>query len=204
MPSFVDSVVQFFGPAGAAFAFFDTTLKEDFERSSDEIKVKPNTKVERQVIDFYQKAFLVRGSLFPGGVESIARDFQVRPQGITKQPDSTVKASGVTLEIGGEKRTYRFGPEETWTFKWPGQIGRARLSLDGANEAIETWGDWALFRLIDKGSVKPMSGGWIEVRFDFKQGQVQVPLQIRPATGSLNPLSEQRKFKISCPRPQPK
>ena len=111
-----------------------------------------------------------------------------------------MKATGVTLEIGGEKRSYRFGPPETWSFPGPRResdarafrsmapMKRSRCGVIGRSSA-----------LVDKGWIKSLSGGVIEVRFPFKNGQVQVPLQFR-TTGTLNPLLEQQRFKVACPK----
>ncbi len=196
-----DAVVAMFGPTGAAWVFFDGALQQDLQRLGDTVDTKPNAHVSKDVVAFYKRASLVRATLFPGSAAALDREFQVRPQGIITAPGANVHITGVTLELGDAHRTYKFGPSETWSFPWPTKVGRARLSLEGLSEPIEAWGDWSLFRLADRASIKPLAGGWVELRFSFKQGQVQVPLQFR-TSGTQNPLLEYKHFPLSCPRAQ--
>jgi type VI secretion system protein ImpL len=191
----LDAVTAFLGPTGAAWTYFDTSLAQDLTRIGDGIEAKNEARVSKGIVAFYRRASVVRAALFPGNAAALDREVQVRPQGITAAPGNRI--TGVTLEIGGERRTYRFGPPETWSFQWPTKVGRARLSLEGLSEPIEAWGDWALFRLADKASSKPLAGGWVELRFSFKNGEVQVPLQLRMG-GTANPLLERPRFGLTC------
>jgi type VI secretion system protein ImpL len=197
-----DSVAAMFSPGGMAWTFFDGALQQDLIKLGDStnVEAKPNSKVSKDVLAFYKRAAFVRAALFPKNQPTLDRDFDVRlPKGYLSDPGANVRITGVTLEVGTEKKTFKFGPDETGTFHWPTKVGRARLSLEGLSEPIETWGDWSLFRLAERATVKPLESGWVELTFSFKGGAVRVPLHLR-TSGTINPLLDIDRLRMSCPR----
>lgn len=197
----LDAVIAFFGPRGTAWEFYDTYLKNDLVRRGDVFEVKGARQIPAEVVEFYTRAWLIRSTLFPNDQEKLTREIQIVPLTATLAGKATV-VSGVTLESGEERNTYRFGPTETWSYHWPAKSGRAAVTLEGRGElppGFEATGDWALFRLFDRSKATASAGGWFEARFKFKQLQLEIPFRVR-TTGRLNPFFERSSFELSCKR----
>lgn len=197
----LDAVIAFFGPTGTAWVFYDTYLKNDLVRRGDVYEVKGVRPIPAEVVEFYTRAWQVRTALFPNDQERLGREVQIMPLPVTLTGKATV-VSGVSLTSGEDKKTYRFGPPETWTFLWPAKSGLAGLALEGRGDLplpLEATGDWALYRLFDRAKATPGTGGWFEARFKFKQLQLEVPFKVR-TTGRLSPFFERSGFELSCKR----
>src|SRR5262249_35799900 len=72
--------------------------------------------------------------LFPSGSQTAQITLEVRPQPVART------VSEVALEVDGVSKVYRNGPEEHWSFTWPGK-GKNRgvkLAIKGANGVIDT------------------------------------------------------------------
>jgi len=197
----LDDVVSFFGPSGAVKSFYESTLSKDLIPSGDDWVVDSGHTVDPDIVEFYRVAMKVGQVFFPGSAADLAREFQVLPEQVILPPKNPPKVSGFTLEVGDVKQTYEFGAERTWSFAWPTKIGRARLALLGRGDlsSIETTGDWAWFRLIDRASKSDaLEGGWHRVSW-FLDG-VEIRVRVR-TQGRYNPLFEARLFqRLECRR----
>jgi type VI secretion system protein ImpL len=194
----LEDVIDFFGPKGTVWSYYETNLKHMLVRQGNRFKVLPDQKVPAGVKSFINRAWKVTRQLFPIGSQTPSLRFEVRPLAPILRTDVGHQISQVVFEVEGKSRTYRMGPTEQWTFEWKGQTGkRSRLMIRGANglrEEVTYVGNWGLMRLIDKGK-KKRHGSWTRVTWSFRKGEIKIPIDFRPSR-SQNPLF--RRMRIYC------
>jgi type VI secretion system protein ImpL len=95
----------------------------------------------------------------------------------------------MVIEMDGQMLEYRHGPQRPVPMVWPGPSpGQAALTFEmqsGASPNIVVQGPWALFRLIQKGTVQPQSDTSFIVTFTLEGSTARVGLL---ASSSRNPF----------------
>jgi type VI secretion system protein ImpL len=191
-------VTEFLKPGGVLWAHYDSKLAKLVPRQGTHFHpAKPYDRIfGGAFLHCLESGAAWSDALFPSGAQKAQVDFEVRPQGV---------ASGVgevELEIDGQKRVYRNGPEERWPFKWPGEGKHGvRLVLRGRTGELgrlEIPGDWALLRFLDAGKLTSAGDGLLKYEWTVGKmgGGIHVPLVLKPSRAA-NPLHQRPGF--NCP-----
>ena len=168
-------VAAFFKPGGGVlWAFYGRELQGDLLRVGNTFRFDDRLggMVRRAYSEglaaYLQRAQLATNSLFAGGNE-LRMEFDVL---INPSPAYGL----IALQVGGEPLEYRGGPETWQHLVWPagdpsqGAALRVR-GRGGVEDAIRYPGDWALFRLIEAGTLVGQARGgsfrlsWTPTRF---------------------------------------
>jgi type VI secretion system protein ImpL len=188
---------QYFAPQGLVDQFFNKYLTSLVDTS-----VRPwrrlggQTSVSDSALAHMEAASRVRESFFAGGSGSPLVNFEIRPVKLDKS------ASQVIFELGGQKLTYRHGPTRSASMQWPAPDGsnRARLAFTaisaGRTVNLSAEGPWALFRLLDQGSVSQDSAAdRFRVIFDVQGMSAEFELR---ASSVANPFQSSAIERFSC------
>ena len=96
------------------------------------------------------------------------------------------------LTLGGKTLDYQHDPRRTLAFDWPGantaQPARIEFAPAGADgrSAIDTQGQWRLFRLLDKGKLTRTRADNFDLTLDLDGRQVSLDLA---ASSVVNPFA---------------
>jgi len=180
----MQDVTEAFSRQGTIWQYYGSNLKEKLELRGDRYEVLGGKKsVSPGIVAFINKAWAVTQALFPQGAQAPTFKFDVRPHPAIVAEGSGYMISEISLEVDAAAKIYRNGPRDWWSFTWPGS-GRkgARLLVrgaDGLQEQIQTKGDWAFMRLIDRARVQKR-GSWYLVEWSLKRGKIRVQMDFKP------------------------
>ena len=187
----VQDFVNVFKSGGELDSFFASNLAAFVDKSGAAWRLKSTGEgsppVTASTLRQFQNAEAIRIAFLGGGSSpSVTVDLAV------------IAADGeVTLDYDGashKMRTGAAGPRVSW----PARPG-ARLALGGQQLAAAE-GPWALFRLIDKGTPEPGSGGdKLRVAFAAPNG-AKVILELRAGSSAFNPFRLREIDAFACPR----
>jgi len=192
---------RLFGPNGYFDRFFSQNLSTYADTSKRDWIWRQDNPVARlmspEALRQFQRASQIRDAFFATGGNLPGFSLTVTPP--------TLPAAGLVakLEVGGTAAISSNLPNAAPTaVQWPGAGGRAAVSLNpdpptpGAQPSeIAKTGQWALFRLLDSGSVSPRANG---LTANFIVGGRDVQFQI--GTGTVyNPLLLPALREFKCP-----
>lgn len=187
----VQDFVNVFKLGGDLDAFFSTNLAQYVDKSGGVWKLKGSRDAAPPVspgtLRQFQNAEAIRTAFLNGGsTPAVTVDVSV------------VAGDGeVALEYDGNVYKMRVGGG-TARLNWPARPG-ARLSINGQSVAAAE-GPWAIFRLVDKGSVDPSAtGDRIRVSFNGAAGS-RAQLELRTGSAAYNPFRLAELQAFSCPR----
>jgi type VI secretion system protein ImpL len=199
----LDDFARLFAPGGLLDAYFTTQLVPFVNTSGQIWKLQSAGDVAPPIgpgeLAQFQRAASIRDLFFGGGGKEAGVRFDVTPQSadnVTKQ---------VTIDLGEQQIVYSHGPVRPITVAWPGapRIMSARLAFDppptSGPPVIQTSGPWALFRLFDKGTLRP-TGSADRYVLDFTLGNRTASYEIT-AGSVLNPLAPGLLRDFRCPTP---
>ncbi len=195
----LDDFTHLFAPGGALDSFFKAQVAPFVDTSARTWHLQPMGDVPPPIsgadLAAFQRAASIRDLFFGGGAMGV--HFDIAPEFL----DTGAKQA--TLDLGGTAIVYAHGPLRSTTVAWPGPNGMSeiRLSFDppppGGTGVIEEQGPWALFRLINAGTMTP---GLSPEQFSlsFSAGPRQVRYHIR-AGSVLNPFASTMLQGFRCP-----
>ena len=150
---------KLFAPNGVIDKFYSANLDPLVNRSGKKWVWQPNPNLARKLSDTtlrqFQQAAEIRDAFFPTGGTTPNLSFEVKP--LTLSSD----AQTATLSINGANVVAQQGAENPpATMQWPGAgAGEASIvmapDMPDRQSKLERTGAWALFRLVDAGSVHP-------------------------------------------------
>jgi type VI secretion system protein ImpL len=147
----------------------------------------------------FQRAAAIRDLFFAGGGTTPSVRFDITP--VSSDPGT----KQATLDLDGVTVIYAHGPPRATSVTWPGptRMNSARLVFDPPPSrgpaVLQTSGPWALFHLIDRGSLQ-QSGSSDRYTLTFVLGDRQVTYEIR-AGSVLNPFGSGVLRDFRCPVP---
>jgi type VI secretion system protein ImpL len=107
----------------------------------------------------FRAAEWIRQIYFPSGSQFAQVHFSLTPQYLDRGVEH--RAQRLLLDIDGQTLEYRYDSPRAQTLVWPGPVpGQASVSFEeggGAGPAHAYQGPWALFRLLESGTLQPQS-----------------------------------------------
>jgi type VI secretion system protein ImpL len=189
---------RLFAPGGVIDRFFSTNLAPLVNLSGKTWTWRPNGSLTRKLSETtlreFQQAAELRDAFFPTGGNQPTISLEVKPETLSGE------ATGATLLINGASVASQQGATTPATVQWPGAgAGAASIELqpelpDHPNK-LERTGAWALFRLLDAGSVLQRGNA---VSASFVVGGREVSYQFSAASLN-NPLSLASLRQFKCP-----
>ncbi|WP_299969538.1 type VI secretion system membrane subunit TssM [uncultured Roseobacter sp.] len=178
----LDDFTRIFGPGGLFDTFFDQNLANFVNVSTDPWSWRGGlgTSGDRSdALRQFQRAAAIRTAFFPSG--------ETRPRvEVTLDLLSLDSRARVALaEIGGGNSVHGLDRAEKRTLVWPGETPTtARITLLPGNrqDALQTSGEWAPFRLFDAARTTPVSDNEFDAVFRVDGRRVT----FRVTAGSVN------------------
>ncbi len=189
---------QVLGPEGLLATFFQKSLASQVDRTRRPWRwTNPDLGIPNSVLEFFQRAQVIRDAFFGGGRKTPEIRFELTPISL----DS--RATQFTLDLGGQLLDYRQGPRKAQSLKWPAPegVGQVRISftgIDGKTPAQTEEGPWAWFRTLDKARMQ--ATGQPELfRLTFSLGGFTAGFELR-AESVRNPFADLREVRgFACP-----
>ncbi len=189
---------RMFAPGGVLDRFFSTNLAPLVNLSGKTWTWRPNANLTRRLSETtlrqFQQAAEIRDAFFPTGGNQPTINLEVKPETLSGE------ATGATLQINGASVASQQGVNTPTTVQWPGAgAGEASIALQPElpdhPSKLERTGAWALFRLLDAGSVLQRGNA---VSASFVVGGREVSYQFSAASLN-NPLSMASLRQFKCP-----
>jgi type VI secretion system protein ImpL len=189
---------RLFAPGGVIDKFFSTNLAPLANTSGKTWTWRPNASLSHKLSDTtlrqFQQAAEIRDAFFPTGGNQPTINLEVKP--ITLSGEAT----SATLQINGASVASQQGVNSPTTVQWPGAgAGAASIAMlpemPDRISKLERNGAWALFRLLDAGSVLQRGNA---VSASFVVGGREVSYQFTAASLN-NPLSMPSLRQFKCP-----
>ncbi|CAM3797434.1 Type VI secretion protein VasK [Bordetella sputigena] len=192
-----DDFNRLFGPAGLLATFFQANLLTYIDMSVTPWRWRPNAVrlgFSRAALQVFQDAATIRQAFFPDGGKTMVIRFQLLPLFL----DSYFTRFNLTL--GNQSLSYAHGPAVPVSFAWPdgGATQSGRISYEpadpGGRDGRAVSGPWALFRLLDMGTLQTVRSDRYKLDFNLSGKQVSLELD---AGSVINPfgLPALRRFK---------
>jgi type VI secretion system protein ImpL len=146
-----------FGPSGVFENFYKQYLQQLVDNSGSPWKWRSDASGEAVglgpgVLSQFEQAQRIRETFFSNGSQMPELNFTITFTTLRQF------ASGVVLELDGQRFQYRFEPPRALKVKWPGpNPGTAIVTFEerGGNRPYNEFkGTWALFHLIDSGQMR--------------------------------------------------
>jgi type VI secretion system protein ImpL len=137
---------------------------------------------QSRLLDFLQLSQDITRSFYPTGAMTPGIEFEVRVH-----PSASVAVT--QFSVGGRMVEHYNGPERWKTLAWPGEKAEdgASIVIRGANgmhEVIRQEGVWALYRLIEAGTVTSPGGGRVfTVAWQLQTHDVTLKVDFQPKRG---------------------
>jgi type VI secretion system protein ImpL len=189
---------RMFAPNGVIDRFFASNLAPYVNLSGKTWTWLPNSHLTRKLSDTtlrqFQQAAEIRDAFFPTGGNQPTVNLEVKPLTLSGE------AQTATLQINGSNVVAQQGANQPTTVQWPGAgAGAASIALTpdmpDRISKLERSGAWALFRLLDAGSVLQRGNA---VSASFVVGGREVSYQFTAASLE-NPLSMPALRQFKCP-----
>ncbi len=169
---------------GPVWEFYTNALAGGIERSGSAFRVANRGKASQleynsQLPDFLTQYADIGAVMFPPGSDKPKFEFEV-------QIDGTPGVSETTLEVDGQKVSYRNGPQQWTPMVWPGTEGDPGASIKakglGKNGDVVRKGDWGFWRLLAEATVTGSAGQQVySIKWDLTDQQVGViTIRLRP------------------------
>jgi type VI secretion system protein ImpL len=152
-----------FGPGGVYDSFFRDHLAQLVDTSRSPWRWRAGaTAASTAMLRQFERVQGIRDVFFGGGSPTP----QVRFDLTADTLDPTVTT--FRMSIDGQSFQYAHGPVQTVSMQWPGASGQAAFEFDSPAGPIPGpafQGPWALFRLLDRARVAPLSGSRYRATF---------------------------------------
>jgi type VI secretion system protein ImpL len=198
----LDDFARLFSPGGLLDGFFNTQLRPYVDMSGPVWRAQPVDGVPAPIspedLARFKRAAMIRDLFFGVGGTTPTVRFDITPLTLDDG------AKQVTFDFSGTTVSYAHGPPRTTQITWPGPNGMAnvRVAFDpppsSGTGVISAFGPWALFRLIDQGTLR-QSGSAERYTLSFQSGERQATFELR-AGSVLNPFAPGLLSRFQCPK----
>ncbi len=180
--SSLNDFATFFAPGGIYDAFFEQYLKpfinSDSHRWSMVTTDGHALPISSYNIEQLQLIYYVQQAYFANS-KQVSVAFSIRPL------DLSQSAGSATLDVGGQTISYAHGPIQATDAVWPAENPTQMASvsiytLTGAQQSINTSGDWAWLKLLDKAIIKhTYSASTIQASFTINGHSISYELEMK-------------------------
>lgn len=178
----LNSFAAFFKAGGTLDSFYDAYLRPFINSNGTLRSIMGRTlPLSAQALAQLTRANRVQNAFFSSG-KDLGINFTLEPYAL----DAGMKQ--VTFGMGDKSISYWHGPVQGANYTWPGEGGRAWLEMTDLNDLKkreDARGDWAVFRLLQSGTIKKQENNTclIEVRQNGKWSQFLIQFR-----NKLNPF----------------
>ncbi|MDR2573373.1 MAG: type VI secretion system membrane subunit TssM [Desulfovibrio sp.] len=183
----LNEFTEFFRAGGILDNFYDVNLRPFVTRNGMLLSIMGRTlPLSGQAVAQLQRANRVQDAFFMSGRE-LTISILMEPYAL----DASLKR--VSLDYAGKSIKYWHGPVQGAAFTWPagsGQSTSAILEFDDLHDIVsknETRGEWALFRLLQGGSIKRQEGGTCLIEVQKNGKWAQFLIQFRNKANPFDP-----------------
>ena len=144
----------FFGPGGLLFGFEDANLKSQLELQGKKFiptqRFKQSSSFTGSFLKCLDRGLEIQNSTFDGDKATAPNvEFELNLHSVSEN------VAEIVIEVDGQSKTYRNGPEQWLSIKWPNAASKdrgSRIKIRGASgldEDVIRPGEWGFFRLLD-------------------------------------------------------
>ncbi|WP_157664391.1 type VI secretion system membrane subunit TssM [Bordetella genomosp. 9] len=177
---------RLFAPGGLIDSFFQANVQRYVDMTTHPWRWRPNGRrlgLSRAALQAFEDAASIKQAFFPDGGNTASVHFQLLP--LSLDPYFT----RFEMTVGGQTLEYAHGPVRPKAFVWPDGEPSARLAYEppgpDGRGGVTVLGPWALFRLLDLGSVQAVRPERFIVRFNLHGKAVSLQLD---AQSVINPF----------------
>ncbi len=191
---------KFFGPEGTMDLFYQNYMAPFIVASGRRWSLKPmegrTLGISSSSVATFQRADTIKQMFFSEGQLTPTVNFALKPI------DMDASLARFTLDLDGQKISYRHGPTRSTNVQWPGPDGpnqtRVRFeTTDGSNLVTTEDGAWAFYRILDKANIA-LGSQRNQLRVSFKEKDYNARYTLTTNSG-VNPFrrEELAAFKVS-------
>lgn len=172
---------------GRVWVFTGTRLSNAIKLEGDryiftrELGQDQGSMYQTRLLDFLQLSSDITRSFYPTGSFQPSIEFEVR---VHPSPDVAL----TQFTVGGKMVEHYNGPERWKSLSWPGEKPEEGASIvirgaNGMHEVIRQEGVWALYRLIEAGTVASGGGRVFTVAWQLQTHDVTLKVDFQPKRG---------------------
>ncbi|KIG13332.1 IcmF-related protein [Enhygromyxa salina] len=181
----IGEFAKWFAPdQGPIWEFYNASLASRIQKSGNAFTMVDGgaamtTSYNTQVPPFLTQVGDIGAVMFPPGSATPKFEFEI-------QIDGTPGVSEISLEVDGQKVTYRNGPQSWKPMTWPGTEGAPGASIKakglGKTGDVLRKGDWGFWHLLEEATVSGAAGQQVySIKWDLSDQQVGiVTIRLRP------------------------
>jgi type VI secretion system protein ImpL len=192
-----DDFGKFFAPGGLMDDFFQRNLLQHVDMGAAQWRWRtavPALGMSQEVLDGFQRAARIRDAFFGGGGRQPSIRFELKPLAID------AGLGKLTLNIDGQQLVHASdAAAHTAAFQLPSGKGNGQVYFETTPPgltALRTEGNWAWFRMLDKGTLEAgATGERYTLRFDF--GGKKAAFEMT-ASSVINPFRRDMLERFRC------
>jgi type VI secretion system protein ImpL len=193
-----DDFSRLFGPGGLINTFFQANLAPYVDMTVRPWRWRPNAAklhFSRAALQVFQDAATIRDAFFPDGAKTMSVRFELVPLSLDAHFDR------FALTLGGQTLQYAHGPARAMAFQWPsrGAAPVARIDYEPAGpdgrSGMLLNGPWALFRLIDQGTLQQVRPDRFILKLELSGKPVTLEVD---ANSVVNPFALAALHRFRC------
>jgi type VI secretion system protein ImpL len=193
-----DDFNRLLGPGGLIDVFFQTNLAPYVDMTTRPWRWRPNAsklRFSQAALQAFEDAAAIRQAFFPDGQKTMSIHFQLVP--LSLDPYYT----RFNLRLGADVLEYSHGPASRVTFQWPDTSATPSALIDyepagpDGRSGMAVSGPWALFRLLDKGTLQQVRADRFILTFNLSGKPVSLEMD---ANSVINPFALVALHRFRC------
>ena len=171
----------FFGPQGTLDKFFTAYLQSFITTSTRSWQARPYDQValgiDPEALAMLQNASRIKAAYFPPGAKQPSVEFTLKPE------DLDTDVTRFTLDIDGQRLSYRHGPTRPIKMNWPGTGGASRVRINfetvaGKESSRICEGAWDWLHCLDQANVENTPrGNRQKIHFEIDKHKARFEMQ---------------------------
>ncbi len=191
---------NFFGPEGTMDMFYTTYMAPFISNSGRNWRQKSvegrGLGISRSSVSAFQNANRIKQMFFGAGQLTPSVHFSLKPV------DMDAEVARFSLDLDGQRISYRHGPTRNSPLQWPGPDGsnrtRATFQTTDGDSFVDTKdGAWAFYRILDKAKITT-GGQRNQIKVNFKNKGYSARYTLTTESG-VNPFRRAELSKFRAP-----